>query len=678
MKNKNKERLLSSNWDYILIAGNVLAIIAIIYFAFTTKNVAGNAVSLALVMALTFPLGLIISRILFSEINISESVILGICIGCPFSAGIWGLFAFARLPMSPAIYIPITFVIPICLLIVYRKSFCFKNREFKISEICVPIFVLLAAFLGHSLMMANSNVPPDVDAQGSDYVQFLMKYQGYPAVYPFLNEVKAHLNYPPCFNVIVVLLSKLKMSLVFKECMAITVVCGSFFALAVCVFAYNLFKRNLLLAFIAGIITLNRAYLTQYNDGNTTEMLSFLAIAGFLIFLHRAFNAENRKSMLIVAGCGGFLFSVSAFSQTEIFNWYAISLGAFFALYLVAKRKNYFNDYMVLGALVGTSLIIVVPWLVTASGNYKTIDFENFFSQAATHLFPALRYWHSPVFLILSAIGIGFLFYRREKLMVYLGFHALIMAGLIVHWKVYQLIGFEWFKFTPTPYWSLGANGNFRTPSQFPNTFTIGWFSFTIVFPIATAYTLWLITELVKKTKSAFMEKGKVMVILIVIFLAVFEYNEYKKYLRYPEWLLETDYQALTWFHDNTTFDNCFILNPRNPIDVGNGNLYWSSDWNPIVSERRCVSARSLDTGRFQMNIEENDLIDRKALVDIYSNILRPDAHTILKQYNITHIFISAFHAGSLYNDYAKVSFLELVHKYQVPNLGTALIFEVK
>lgn len=663
---------------YFLFIAIFIEVALIVFFSFTTKNVYSNSISLLLVVIITFPLGLLISRLLFPEKNISETIILSLCIGLPFSAFLWGMLAFLRIPIVPVIYFIITFGIPICLWIYFRKTLWFKNKEIDINELCMSVIVLLIAFLWHSLMHANNNVLTDVDAQGPMYLQLLMKRQGYPVVYPFLNEAKAYINYPPCFNVIVVLFSKLKTSLVYKECMSVTAICGSYFVLAVFLLTYFLSKRNMLLAFVAGILTLNKAYLTMYNDGNTTEMLSYLSVACFLILLQHALNGKSKKLVVIIATSAGFVFSVSAFSQTEIFNWYAISLAVFFPLYLISKNKNYFRDYLVLIVAVFTCIVFVVPWLISASGNYKTIDFENLFSQYATHLIPTLRYWHNPVFLILSFIGIGIFFFRREKIMVFLGVHALIMVVMIIHWKFYRFMGFKWFQFTPMQYWSLGANGSFTTPFQFPNTFTIGWMSFTIVFPIATAYTLITILGFIKEIKVVFIEKYKPIVISL-IFLSVFQYYAYKNYLRYPEWFLETDYQALQWFHENTTFNDCLILNPKNPIVLANGVQYWSSDWIPVIAERRAISSRSLDTANFQMKIADPDIVNRRnELIDVYNNILRPDAYDILKKSNISHIFISALQTANLIQDYQKASFLELAHYYSIPNLGTAVIYKLK
>ncbi len=675
--NQKKDLWILGKVTYFLFIAIFIEVALIIFLSFTTKNVCSNSISLLLIVTITFPFGLLISRLLLSEKSISETVILSLCIGLPFSAGIWGLMAFLRIPLTPAIYFTVTFFIPIFLLVFLRKILRFKSREINVNEICIPVIVLLLAFLWHSLMHANNNVLTDVDAQGPNYIQFLMKYQGYPVVHPFLDETKAYINYPPCFNVIVVLLSKLKMSLAYKECMAITAICGSYFALAVFLFSHSLSNKNILLAFIAGVLSLNRAYLTQYNDGNTTEMLSFLSVACFLILLQLALNEVPKKISTIIAAAAGFVFSVSAFSQTEIFDWYAISLAVFFILYLVSRNKNYVKDYLVLLSVVFACIIIVVPWMINASGNYKTINFEQPFTQMATHLIPALKYWHNPVLLILSFIGIGLFFFYRQKMMIFLGIHALIMAGLIVHWKFYRFIGFKWFQFMPTPYWSLGANGNFTTPFQFPNTFTIGWMSFTIVFPIATAYTLITIYGFIKKIKITFIEKYA-PVFISLLFLLIFQYYEYKNYLRYPEWLLETDFQALQWFQKNTTYDNCLILNPRNPIKLENGIAYWSSDWIPIITERRSISSRSLDTADFQMKITASGQINKAELHEIYSNILKPDAYETLKKSHITHIFISTLQTASLINDYQKAPFLQLVHYHSIPNLGTAVIYKVK
>lgn len=679
MIEKSKLKLFLKSGTYILFIGIVIAIALTIYFSFTTKNVSSNSISLGLIAILTFPLGLLISRILFPQMNISETIIISLCIGCPFAAGVWGGMAFLRVTVNPIIYFAVSFALPVSLLICFRKKLKFRNQEININEIGVSVIVLLIAFLWHSLMLANNNVPCDVDAQGTCYLQLLMKYQGYPIVYPFLDETKAYINYPPCFNVIVVLLSKLKMSLVYKECMSVTAVCGSYFALANFLLSYFLTKRNLLLAFVAGVLTLNRAYLTQYNDGNTTEMLSFLSISCFLILLQQALNEGSKKRSIIIAVLAGFVFSVSALSQTEIFNWYAISFVAFVAFYLVSRNKNFLKDYLILTVCIFTCIAFVLPWLINISGNHKTINFENPFDQYATQIVPVLRLWHNPILIILSFIGIGLFFFYRQKIMILLGIHALMMVLLVIHWKFYSIIGFKWYKFIPLQYWSLGANGKFLTPFEFPNTYTIGWMSFATAFPIAAAYTIVTIIEFIRRQiKITCVGKYKMLIIPVVIFLSWFQYCEYRNYFRYPEYLLETDYQALQWFQKNTTFDDCLILNPRNPVKLANGIDYWMSDWIPVVAERRAVSCRSVDTGKEQLNIEDVDMLNKGELIKVYTNILQPDAYNLLKRHNISHIFISALQSAYLIQDYQKAPFLQLVHFYSIPNLGTSLIYAVR
>ena len=681
IKQSNKANTLPLLWRYIVYIGVIIEIAFIIYFSLTTKNVFSNSISLVILMFITYPLGMIISRLLFPGKNVSETIILSACLGLPFSTGIWGIMAFFGIPLNPLMHYTISFALPTCLLIFLWKKLKFENREIKIDEISISLFILLLAFLWHSLIFANHNVPTDVDAQGPSYLQLMMKYQDYPVIYPFLNEIKAYINYPPCFNVCVVLLSKLKMSFVYKECMSVTVVCGSYFALANFLLAYYVFKRNLLIAFIAGVLTLNRAYLTQYSDGNTTEMLSFLSIPCFLILLQHALNGNSIRATIFITLASGFIFSVSALSNTEIFHWHALSFAVFFVFYWVSNDKNILKDYSILTISTIVCLFFVLPWLIRASGNcnYKFINFETLFNQHATQLVPVFKQWHNPIYVILSFIGVGIFFFYRQKMMILLGVHAIIMMLLIIHWKFYSFYGFKWFQFTHLQYWELGANGKFTTPFGFPNTFTIGWMSFSTVFPIATACTLFTFTEVIRKRiKNECFEKYKIFTVLIVFFLSAFQYYEYKSYLRYPEWLLETDYQALQWFQKNTTFDSCLILNPGNPINLANGIAYWSSDWVPVVAERRAICGRSLDANKEHLKIVNMELMNKDELLSIYNNILQPDAYNILKKYNISHIFISALQTGSLLQDYQKASFLELAHYYSIPNLGTAVIYKVK
>jgi len=78
------------------------------------------------------------------------------------------------------------------------------------------------------------------------------------------------------------------------------------------------------------------------------------------------------------------------------------------------------------------------------------------------------------------------------------------------------------------------------------------------------------------------------------------------------------------------------------------------------------------------MKVADTCSVNKAELLDVYNNILQPSAYDILKKSNITHIFISALQSGNLINDYQKAPFLQLVHYYSIPNLGTAVIYKVK
>ena len=64
----------------------------------------------------------------------------------------------------------------------------------------------------------------------------------------------------------------------------------------------------------------------------------------------------------------------------------------FFFYLFNLKTKVTSKDYLVL--TVSRSLLVLLlllPWLISASGSYKTIDFDNLFTQFATHLIPVLN-----------------------------------------------------------------------------------------------------------------------------------------------------------------------------------------------------------------------------------------------------------------------------------------------
>ncbi len=656
----------------------IIEIAFLIYFSITTKNIAQYNISLILITLIAFPLGISTSILLFREKSLSELLILGFCIGLPLTAGIWGILAYSLIPIHPVTYLGGTLFTSIVLLLTtklkYKKILCKKDIDYK--EICLPIVVFLIGFLWHALMQANNNVPFDCDAQSANYIEILMKYQGYPAISPFLTSETVSIAYPPTFHTLVVLPSIIKNSAVHKECMAITIICGSYFVLAVYLLAYYLSQKNHVIAFFAGILTLNRAYLTNYNDGNTTEMLAFLCVATFLIFLLHAFEESHRAKSFIIASIGGFVFSHAALSQTEVFQWYLISIAFFAICMLFAKGINYKRDYPALFTSLFVCGICVLPWFLNSIQNFDKSALGQLSDKEATELILSLTYWHSYVFLGLSMIGIIILIYQRNKIGVFLITHIFVMFFLIIHWKFLKLMGFEWFQLKPLQGNYLGARAFFASPIKFLYNYTIAWYSLTIAFPIAASYCLIFFKNLIGRIKILQHKTLNIPLLLIITGVPVFMYYEYKSYFRYPEWLIKTDYETLLWFRENTLYKNTLILNPPEPIALPNGVQFFCSYWVTAVSERRAVNARGLGGDHIPIPQDLTEKIEQ--LGNAFYNIQSPDVYETLKRNNITHIFVSALLAGQLIESYSKVHFLELVYYKSVPNQGTALIFKVK
>ena len=630
-----------------------------------------------LITLIAFPLGISTSILLFREKSLSELLILGFCIGLPLTAGIWGILAYSLVPIHPVTYLGSTLFTSIVLLLTtklkYKKILCKKDIDYK--EICLPIVVFLLGFLWHALMQANNNVSYDCDPQSTVYIETLMKYQGYPAIKPLLDGETVNITHPPTFHILVVLASIIKSSTLIKECMAITVICGAYFVLSVYLLAYYLSKKNYIIASFAGVLTLNRAYLTTYNDGNTSELFAFACIDVFLVLLLYAFEEDYWIKSFVIASVAGFVFSQAALSQTEVFQWYLISVGFFVITFLVTKRKNYRKDYLVIIISVFVCGICVLPWFLPSLSNFKS-SMGKLEDKEATELILSLTYWHSYTILILSIIGLVILLLKREKIGVFLVTHVMVMFFLIIHWRFLKLMGFEWFQLKPIQGNYLGARAYFTSPLKFLWNYTIAWYSLTIAFPIAAAYCLNLFNNLLNKIKIFQYKMINVSLIIIVVGVSFFLYYEYKGYLRYPEWLLKSDYETLLWFRDNTSYRDTLILNPPEPIRLLNGMQVFCSYWVPAVSERRAVNARGL--GGDHIPIPENLQDKINNLGDAFYNIQSPNVYGLLKKNGVTHIFVSALVAGQLLERYLKMPFLELVHYKAVADQGTAFIFKVK
>lgn len=666
---------------YMLYLAIIIEIAFLIYFSITTKNIAQYNISLILITLIAFPLGISTSTLLFREKSLSELLTLGFCIGLPLTAGIWGLLTYCSHQIHPVRFLGTTVFLSILLLLVNKLKYkkIFPQKHFEIAEICLPLIVFLAGFIVHASMQANNNVSFDCDPQSTVYIETLMKYQGYPAIKPLIHSEIANITHPPTFHALVILMSIIKGSVVHKECMAIAVICGSCFVLAVYLLAYYLSERNYLVGFFAGILTLNKAYLTAYNDGNFSELFAFLSVAVFLIFLIHAFEQSDLLKSLMFALIGGFIFAQSALSQTEIFMWHVISFGFFALTFHIAKHVNYKRDVLIVFISVVVCAIVVFPWFLSATSNHGGNLSKDLFEKEATELILSLTYWHSYIFLVLSLFGIFIVVLNRNKIGIFVATYILTMFFLIIHWKFLSLIGFEWFQLKPIQGNRLGARAYFTTPVRFFWTYTIAWYSLSIAFPITAAYCInFIYTILTEKifVKLYVFKRFNVVLSLIVLGNSFFIYYEYKNYIRYPEWLLESDYEALAWFRENTTYDNTLILNSPEPLILPNGISFYGTNWVSAVSERRAVHARGVGGDHIPIPSYLKDEI--KKLGDAFYNIQSSGVQEMLEKNGITHIFVSAIVSGQLIEIYSKIPFLELVHYKSITNHGTAFIFRVK
>lgn len=659
----------------------IIEIAFLIYFSITTKNIAQYNISLILITLITFPLGIATSTLLFRGKSLSELLILGFCIGLPLTAGIWGLLTYCSHQIHPVRFLGTTVFLSILLLLVNKLKYkkIFPQKHFEIAEICLPLIVFLAGFIVHASMQANNNVSFDCDPQSTIYLETLMKYQGYPTVSPFIGGEKVNIAHPPTFNTVVILTSIFRNSFLHKECMAVTVICGTFFVLAIYLLAYYLSGKSYIIGFFAGILCVNRAYLTAYNDGNCPELFAFLCITVFLIFLLHSFKAPSWAKSLSLASVGGFIFAQAALSQTEIFLWYSISIGFFILTFHVSKGINYKKDTVIFFTSLSICGVFVFPWFLKLLSNVKHGSMWQLYEKEATELILSLTYWHSFTILGLSLVGTILLILKRNKVGIYIATHTLVMFFLIIHWKFLKLFGFEWFQFKPIQGSYLGARGYFTTPIRFFWTYTIAWYSLTITFPIAASYCIDFINKLLNNNLLVNLAPSKrknISLALIIIGISFFVCNEYKNYRRYPEWLLHSDYEALLWFRENTFYDNTLILNSPENIKSPNGVQFYCSYWVPSVSERRAVHARGLGGDHIAISQELANNINK--LGDAFLNIQSPGVYDFLKRNGITHIFVSAFLAGQLVELYLQMPFLELVHYKSITNHGTAFIFKVK
>ena len=341
MADKSTEASNHISTTYFLLVVCIVEITFILWkFALTsTRNGGTFLTTFLIVLAISFPPGLGVALHIFRNKPWSFLFSFGLCVGFGFVGGAWAFMIIVGCPLNPYLYVSTIVIIAGCLL--YRKRHELRgcvNREslrLNLAEFLSPLAVLLFGFIVLSLQLVNNLVSADVDSQSDSFNSLMVLKDGtYPFVSPYLDKTRLMLCSGPLFHTLIAVLTKLKGTLLIKEVMAITVISGAFFCMAIYFLAKCIIKHEVIL-FLAGILTLTRAYISCFND-NLPENLAFYYGAMFIVLL--MYCMENKK--IVFAFFAGFYLSFCALSHPEIFLYNILAFCLFFGTLFISKDKN--------------------------------------------------------------------------------------------------------------------------------------------------------------------------------------------------------------------------------------------------------------------------------------------------------------------------------------------------
>jgi len=568
-------------------------------------------------------------------------------------------------PLNPYLYVGTIMIIAGCLL--YRKRHELRvcvNRKLlslNMAEFLSPLAVLLFGFIVLSLQWVNNLVPTDVDCQSDSFNSLMVLKEGtYPFVSPYLDKTRLMLCSGPLFHTLIAVITKLKGTLLIKEVMAITVISGAFFCMAIYFLAKFIIKHEIIL-FLAGILTLTRAYVSCFND-NLPENLAFYYGAMFIVLL--MYCMENKE--VVFAFFAGFYLSFCALSHPEIFmnNFPAYCL--FFITLLISKNKNLMKDYRNLLIVMSIVLVMVLPYFLRIKGTQfspQKIETNKLHETLAATLTGTLTYWNGYLVPILALGGIILIAVKRQTVNIYLWTYFLMVLGLVEFWRFFQICSFSWFELKQLGYFVDETSYSYKTFLQYPDHYHCAWYGGVIIWPIAIAAVLDFLYHLSQKYVNAKVLKKSIIFLLMVLVFSFVGY-EFTKAKRYPEFILECDYTALAWIKNNTFYNNTLLYAPFDNTKENPDPIYQTSFWVPIVSERKSIIFRNYDLGgSFKFRDIDNPIKEKVSLLQKAAfSISDPESCKIFKDMKITHIFISAFLSPKLCNLYQDSPFAELVH----------------
>lgn len=662
MADKSTEASNHISTTYFLLVVCIVEIIFILWeFAFaSTRNGGTFLTTFLIVLAISFPSGLGVALHIFRHKPWSFLFSFGLCVGFGFVGGAWAFMIIVGCPLNPYVYVGTIMIIAGCLL--YRKRHELRgciNRELlslNMAEFLSPLAVLLFGFIVLSLQWINNLVPTDVDCQSDSFNSLMVLKEGtYPFVSPYLDKTRLMLCSGPLFHTLIAVITKLKGTLLIKEVMAITVISGAFFCMAIYFLAKFIIKHEVIL-FLAGILTLTRAYISCFND-NLPENLAFYYGALFIILLMHCM--ENKE--IVFALFAGFYLSFCALSHPEIFmnNFPAYCL--FFITLLISKNKNLMKDYRNLLIVMGIVLVMVLPYFLRIKGNQfspQKIETNKLHETLAATLTGTLTYWNGYLVPILALGGIILIAVKRQTVNIYLWTYFLVVLGLIEFWRFFQICSFSWFELKPLGYFVDETCYFYKTFLQYPDHYHCAWYGGVIIWPIAIAAVLDYLYHLCQQTLK------KYTVFPIIIFAFFFVVYEVTRAKHYPEFILECDYVALAWIKNNTFYNNTLLYAPFDNAKENPDPIYRTSFWVPVVSERKSILFRNYDLGgSFKFRDIDNPIKEKVPLLQKAAfSISDPESYKIFKDMKITHIFLSAFLSPRLYDMYQDSPFLELAH----------------
>lgn len=685
MKNKKQEipsefveKTDNAKYKYFFIGVCILEIVFILWkFVFaSTRNGGTFLLTFLIILALSLPPGVGVVLKIFRNRDVSFLFTFGLCVGFGLISGVWTLMIQFGCPFNIYIYIGVIFIISVYLIYRKRKELqvlCASTLpQNTLTELLSPVAVLLFAFIILSISLINNLVPADVDCQSDSYNTLMILKEGaYPIVSPFLDQTRLLLGSGPVFHTLIAVITKLKGSVMIKEIMAITIISGAFFCMAVYFIAKFLIKNEIIL-FLAGILTLTRAYLSCFNDGNLPENIAFYYGALFIVFMMYTIKNKN----IIFAVTTGFCLAFCMFSHPIIFMYNFPVFGLFFVTLLISKEKIIKQDYLNLLIIMGVILILVIPYMYRIK---EAQPLDQMHRKYATTLISSMPFWNGYPVTLLALAGAIILAFKRETINIYLWTYFIVIIIFIEHWRIYQIFSPIWFELKPLSPPELGEHYTYKDFLRYPMNYHSAWFCGIIFWPIGISV---VVNSLYKLSQQYItIQSLKRSFVIFFVFLVLFFIGyEVKKSNRYPQFVLKSDFAALEWVKGNTSYKDTLIFAPfdnSNPQKVPN---YWTSFWVPVVSERKSIIFRNYEIpGQFKFSDIGSPITDKvKLLQQAAYSISNPESYKVFKEMKVTHIFVSAFITGALYNDYQNSQFVELVHYDTMPDQGTAFVYKVK